>query len=159
MGFRPQDVEELLARTGRMCAICKGRHRVQVHHITPVSEGGADEIVNAIPLCPNCHDEVHWRDGTLIERARGKVHVANPVWRERLDEAAAAIDTARRLLRHALGLDVDLYRWEHEHASDRLRYNCSLGAGINSMRQTAVESVNAILRDVGQPELRGTGVS
>lgn len=58
-GFRPQDVEELLARTGRMCAICKGRHRVQLHHITPVSGGGTDEIDNAIPLCPNCHDEVH----------------------------------------------------------------------------------------------------
>jgi hypothetical protein len=203
-----------------MCAICKGRHRVQLHHITPVSEGGTDEINNAIPLCPNCHDEVHspytpgrvtrsyteselrrhlaeairlagrevdaapgtrtweadrelvlfyaqcldrpafqthfhielsfadmdraledtlldlntgfWRtrDGTLIERARGKVHVANPVWRERLDEAVATIDAARRLLRNALGLDVDLCRWE-QHASDRLRHDRDLGAEID----------------------------
>jgi HNH endonuclease len=244
MGFQPQEVEELLARTGRMCAICKRRHRVQVHHITPISERGSDHIDNAIPLCPNCHDEVHspyapgritrsysaselrghlaetirlarreaeaapgtrtweadrelvlfyaqcldrpafqthfhmelsfadmdraledtllalntgfWRtrDGTLIERARGKVHVANPVWRERLDEAAASIDAARRLLRDALGLDIDLYRWERGHASDRLRYDRDLGAEIDRLRETAVKSVNAILRDLGQPELR-----
>jgi hypothetical protein len=245
MGFRPQDVEQLLARTGRMCAICKRRHRVQVHHITPVSEGGSDDIDNGIPLCPNCHDEVHspyapgritrayseselrshlaetirlarreadaapgtstweadrklvlfyaqcldrpafqtqfhielsfadmdraledtllalntgfWRtrDGTLIERAQGKVHVANPAWRKRLDEAVAAIDAARRLLRDALGLDVDLYRWEHQHGSDRLRYDRQVGSEIDRLRQSAVESVNAILRDLGQPELHG----
>lgn len=212
-----------------------------------MSEGGSDDIDNAIPLCPNCHDEVHspytpgrvtrsyseselrshlaetiglarreadaapgtrtWeadrelvlfyaqcldrpafqthfhielsfadmdsaledtllalnagfsrtRDGTMIERARGKVHVANPVWRERLDEASTQIDAARRLLRHALGLDVDLYHWEHQHASDRLRYDCGLGAEIDRLRQAAVESVNVILRDLGQPELRGIG--
>lgn len=249
MGFPRQDVEDLLARTGRMCAICKRRHRVQVHHITPVSEGGSDGIDNAIPLCPNCHDEVHslyapgrvtrsyseselrshlaeatrlarreadaapgtrtweadrelvlfyaqcldrpaflthfhlelsfadldraledtllalntgfWRtrDGTLIERARGKVHVANPAWRDQLDEAVAAIDPARRLLRHALGLDVDLYRLEHQHASDRLRYDRRLGAEIDRLRQAAVENVNRILRDLGHRELRGSPVS
>ena len=139
-------------------AQCLDRRAFQTHFHLELSFADMDRALEDTLLALNTG---FWRtrDGTLIERARGKVHVANPVWRERLDEAAAAIDTARRLLRHALGLDVDLYRWEHEHASDRLRYNCSLGAGIDSLRQTAVESVNAILRDVGQPELRGTGVS
>lgn len=59
MAFAKRDVEDLLARTGRMCAVCNRLHRVQVHHITPVSEGGADHISNAIPLCPNCHDATH----------------------------------------------------------------------------------------------------
>jgi hypothetical protein len=42
-----------------MCAICKHLHKVQVHHIVPREDGGTDDIENAIPLCPNCHDEVH----------------------------------------------------------------------------------------------------
>lgn len=243
MAFRHEDVDDLLARTGRMCAICKRRHRVQVHHITPVSEGGSDDISNGIPLCPNCHDEVHspyapgrvtrsygedelrrhlaetirlarqeadaapgtraweadralvlfyaqcldrpafqtrfhnelsfadmdraledtllalntgfWRtrDGILIERAQGKVHLAHPAWRERLDDAVAAMDNARRLMREALGLDLDLYRWDHE--SHHLRGDARLGVLMDQLRQSAVDNVNAILREIGQPELRG----
>jgi hypothetical protein len=42
-----------------MCAVCNRLHGVQVHHIVLRSEGGSDEESNAIPLCPNCHDEVH----------------------------------------------------------------------------------------------------
>lgn len=42
-----------------MCAVCNGQHRVQVHHIQPREQGGPDSYENAIPLCPNCHDEVH----------------------------------------------------------------------------------------------------
>jgi hypothetical protein len=42
-----------------MCAVCNIRHRVQVHHIVPRHEGGSDDASNAIPLCPNCHSEVH----------------------------------------------------------------------------------------------------
>lgn len=59
MAFAREDVDDLLARTGRMCAVCNRLHGVQVHHITPVSEGGADDVSNAVPLCPNCHDETH----------------------------------------------------------------------------------------------------
>lgn len=42
-----------------MCAVCNRMHKVQVHHITPQADGGLDTYENAIPLCPNCHDEVH----------------------------------------------------------------------------------------------------
>ena len=59
MAFNQDDVDRLLAETGRMCAICNRLHKVQVHHIKPQSEGGLDTYENAIPLCPNCHDEVH----------------------------------------------------------------------------------------------------
>lgn len=246
MAFPPHEVDELLARTGRMCAICKRPHRVQVHHITPKSEGGSDDISNAIPLCPNCHDEIHagyspgvvtrsyteaelrrhleetiqlarreaqlapgtraweadrdlvlfyaqcldrpafqtffhielnfadldraledtllalntgyWRarDGTLIERTQGKVHVANRAWREQLDDAAAAIEQARRLMREALGLDLDFYRWENIDFS-ALRGNSALGAEVDRLRQIAIDKVNAILTELQQPELRGIG--
>lgn len=59
MAFSKRTIDELLARTGRMCAICNRLHGVQVHHVVPRAAGGTDEASNAIPLCPNCHDEVH----------------------------------------------------------------------------------------------------
>lgn len=59
MSFAQADVDEMLARVGRMCAICRRLHGVQTHHIVPKHQGGSDDITNAIPLCPNCHDEVH----------------------------------------------------------------------------------------------------
>lgn len=59
MGFSKAESEELLVKTGRLCCICKKLHDVEIHHIKPVKDGGSDDIENAIPLCPNCHDEVH----------------------------------------------------------------------------------------------------
>lgn len=59
MSFDAAEVDRLLVQTGRRCCICKTLHRVQVHHITPQGQGGSDNIDNAIPLCPSCHDEVH----------------------------------------------------------------------------------------------------
>ncbi len=59
VGFAQSDIDDLLARTGRMCAVCNRLHGVQVHHIVPRHQGGSDDLSNAIPLCPNCHDEVH----------------------------------------------------------------------------------------------------
>ena len=59
MGFSQADVDLALSSTGRRCAICQHRHAVQLHHIVHRSQGGSDELENAIPLCPNCHNEVH----------------------------------------------------------------------------------------------------
>lgn len=59
MGFKRKEAEDLLARTGRRCCLCDTLHKVQLHHIVLPEEGGTDDIDNAIPLCPNCHDEVH----------------------------------------------------------------------------------------------------
>ncbi len=55
MGFDNREAEKLLSECGRRCCICGYLHRIQVHHIVP----GDDNIENGIPLCPNCHDEVH----------------------------------------------------------------------------------------------------
>lgn len=32
---------------------------LEVHHITPLSEGGEDSLLNAAALCPKCHRELH----------------------------------------------------------------------------------------------------
>jgi hypothetical protein len=59
MGFDKRESEQLLTDCGRRCCICGKLHSVQLHHIKPKEKGGTDEIDNAIPLCPNCHNEVH----------------------------------------------------------------------------------------------------
>ena len=59
MAFDKSEADNLLAQTGRLCCICKRLHSVQLHHIIPREDGGSDEIGNAIPLCPICHDEAH----------------------------------------------------------------------------------------------------
>ena len=59
MGFRKKDVDDLLVKTGHVCCICRTHRSVQTHHIVPIADDGSDDIDNCIPLCPNCHDEVH----------------------------------------------------------------------------------------------------
>lgn len=37
-----------------------GTPYLEVHHVTPLSAGGADEVSNAVALCPNCHRKAHY---------------------------------------------------------------------------------------------------
>jgi hypothetical protein len=37
------------------CCLCH-KPFVEIHHITPQAEGGADKLDNAAPLCSSCHD-------------------------------------------------------------------------------------------------------
>lgn len=61
MAFPKDRVNELLAAVHRRCCIC---HRfcgvkVEVDHIEPRGEGGGDDIENALPVCFECHAEIH----------------------------------------------------------------------------------------------------
>lgn len=38
----------------------KGTPYLEVHHITPLSEGGEDTVGNSKALCPNCHRKAHF---------------------------------------------------------------------------------------------------
>lgn len=57
-----------LLRSGGKCECCKkdspfiskyGEPFFEVHHITPLSKGGEDDIDNVAALCPNCHRKIH----------------------------------------------------------------------------------------------------
>ena len=58
----PRDhVDDLLVACHRRCCVC---HRfcgvkMETDHIVPKSEGGTSEISNAIPVCFECHAEIH----------------------------------------------------------------------------------------------------
>lgn len=65
----PDVVAEVLLRAGGNCEGCTkaapfkrrsdGSPYLEVHHRTPLAQGGDDTIENAIALCPNCHRERH----------------------------------------------------------------------------------------------------
>lgn len=55
MGFSEQIKLEVKQKAAFRCCRCQNIG-VQVHHIIPEEKDGSDEIENAAPLCPNCHD-------------------------------------------------------------------------------------------------------
>ena len=71
-GFRRNAdvIVEVLRRASGVCEKCKspapfvrrsdGTPFLEVHHWTPLAEGGEDTIENAGALCPNCHREAHF---------------------------------------------------------------------------------------------------
>jgi len=62
------------------CCLCHSLG-IEVHHVLPESEGGADDIDNAAPLCPSCHE----------------IYGANPTKRKFIIEARAVwYDICRR---------------------------------------------------------------
>jgi hypothetical protein len=61
VAFNRKEVEELLKKCHRRCCIC---HRfcgvkIETDHIDPKAESDDDSIDNAIPLCFDCHAEIH----------------------------------------------------------------------------------------------------
>ena len=61
MPFNRDEACKLLAACHRRCCIC---HRfsgikMELDHIIPSAEGGSDHSENAIPVCFECHAEIH----------------------------------------------------------------------------------------------------
>ena len=61
MAFPDREATELLAACHRRCCIC---HRfcgvkMELDHMVPSADGGPDTIDNAIPVCFECHAEIH----------------------------------------------------------------------------------------------------
>ncbi len=44
------------------CDIYRGKRGLDLHHITPRSRGGRDEEDNLVPLCRECHDDIHFHN-------------------------------------------------------------------------------------------------
>lgn len=60
-GFNKDDVIELMVKCHRRCCIC---HRfcgvkMEIDHIEQKADGGGNNIDNAIPVCFECHAEIH----------------------------------------------------------------------------------------------------
>ena len=82
----PSVVAAAILRSGGACEMPKCKHALfnrddgspflEVHHITPLAEGGDDTLRNAAALCPMCHREVHHGVNRVKKRARLDAHVA-----------------------------------------------------------------------------------
>jgi len=65
----PDVVAEALFLAQDTCGSCEkpapfkrrkdGTAYLEVHHLTPLSQGGEDSVKNTIALCPNCHRKTH----------------------------------------------------------------------------------------------------
>lgn len=71
----PGVVANVRARANGHCDLCQapapfrrqdGTPYLEVHHITPLAEGGLDHEDNAVALCPNCHRRCHYSVDRLV---------------------------------------------------------------------------------------------
>jgi 5-methylcytosine-specific restriction endonuclease McrA len=67
----------VLARDRHRCATpgCRSTHFLEVHHVTPRSQGGSNRAENLVTLCSRCHGFAHESGGSL---APAQVGVAAP---------------------------------------------------------------------------------
>ena len=66
----------LFARYGG-CFHCAAHPALcQIHHIKPVSKGGATKISNMVPVCWDCHQKIHHHNWKI--RTRGGEHTLHP---------------------------------------------------------------------------------
>lgn len=52
---------------------------LEVHHITPLGEGGDDTFINAAALCPSCHRELHYGQMRLAKREILRSEIARKI--------------------------------------------------------------------------------
>jgi hypothetical protein len=108
----------------------------------------------------------YWRmrDGTLIERAKGKSFVVNPQWREKLEQITNLIEDIRQRFHNMFGLNEMLFHHrgphrfhnrEIEELMEGFRYDRDLGNWMDKQRQEAINIMNSLLEVVGMQPLRG----
>ena len=61
---------ELRARKLGPCRCCQGSVGIQLHHLVPRAQLGADTESNLVPLCRVCHDRVTRRDKAACKALR-----------------------------------------------------------------------------------------
>lgn len=53
-------LSKIAKRMNMACCICGWNEApIDIHHITPKSKGGTNDVSNLTPLCPNCHRKAH----------------------------------------------------------------------------------------------------
>lgn len=55
-GFPDNVKREAKERDGHRCRKCGSTHRLEVDHLTPVTQGGSNDLDNAMTLCHDCHN-------------------------------------------------------------------------------------------------------
>ena len=58
----------IILRDGCCMECGKTKTRFEVHHITPVSKGGANTLKNLVTLCPKCHQKTFGREEQFADK-------------------------------------------------------------------------------------------
>ncbi len=108
----------------------------------------------------------YWRtrDGTLIERSKGKACLVHPDWRNKIESIAKKIEDIRRRFHELFGLNEMLFHFrgrrgmypkDFEDHMERFRHDADLGKWMDNQRQEAIEIINSLLEEIGMQPLRG----
>jgi hypothetical protein len=105
MPFNRDKVAALLAACHRRCCIC---HRFcgvknETDHIRPTADGGDDSIENAIPVCFDCHAEIHSYND---KHARGRKFTSEELVNHKTQWLAICTNKPESLLSAARDGDV-----------------------------------------------------
>ena len=98
MAFPDGAVGQLLADCKRHCCVCWRwcGTKMHLHHITARSNGGSDDIDNAIPVCLDCHAEIESRGNMGRQFTQPELREHRRRWLEICrDQPAAIIQTSR----------------------------------------------------------------
>ncbi|EKQ5902629.1 HNH endonuclease [Vibrio parahaemolyticus] len=84
MGFSTKVKEDAMVASGRHCCLCHKfcGLKIEIHHIKPRAEGGADSFENAIPLCFDCHGDMRTYD---VKHPKGTKYTEAELIRRRND--------------------------------------------------------------------------
>jgi hypothetical protein len=145
MAFPREDVARLLASCHRRCCIC---HRfcgvkMETDHIVPGEAGGPDTIDNAIPVCFECHAEIHsYNDkhprGRKFQPDELRLHKEQ--WLDICAARPEILITARR--------DSDV--GPLQALIDELEFNATVAANPDNPGQGCLFHEHQLLRAIGE---------
>lgn len=144
-------------------AQCLDRPAFRTHFHQELSFAAFDQAMEDTLIALNTG---YWRmrDGTLIERGKGKAFIVNPQWREKLEKITNLIEGIRRRFHQLFGLNEMLFHlrrshrvrhFEIEEIMEGFRHDSDLGNWMDKQRQEALNIMNSLLEDVGMQPLRG----
>jgi hypothetical protein len=144
-------------------AQCLDRPAFRTHFHQELSFADFDQAMEDTLVALNTG---YWRmrDGTLIERAKGKACVVNPGWREKLEQIASHIEDIRRRFHQMFGLNemvshlrgsIRFGHFEIHEFMESLRHDPDLGNWMDKQRQEAIDIMNSLLNEIEMPPLRG----
>jgi hypothetical protein len=88
----------IISRDGRVCLRCETEEELEVHHITPVSQGGQNKDSNLATLCSDCHQAAHGGSKTSGRTAYDEEEFEEWLGRDAPDQENSSImNTQKRL--------------------------------------------------------------
>lgn len=113
MGFNERTRNQAKYKSAHRCCVCH-KPFVEIHHLVPQAEGGADSLENAAPLCASCHDLY----GGNPEK-RKTLRQMRDYWWDLMEER-------RRHVTEASGIDDSIEILENLNSKGSLRNNAVL---------------------------------